>query len=69
MSVQHGGYVTRGRAGDLEKRLDGIEARLHERLDQLEQEIAELRELPFELARAHTAALVEVSRNLRTRGD
>lgn len=59
---ERGGYLTGGRALELERRLSSLEATLTERIAQQDREIAELRRTQVELIRAQTQALINVLR-------
>jgi hypothetical protein len=55
-----GGYVTRGRAGQLERRMSALEATTKDRLDRLERDVAAVRAVPLDMLREQTRALLEV---------
>lgn len=61
-----GGYLTRGRAAELERRIEQrvaeMEGYFNRRLDELERAIAEVRTIPLESARAQLKAIVDMYR-------
>lgn len=58
-----GGYITRGRALELERQIAATEARFEERLEQLTREVRASRASHVDLLRGFAAAVMEVLRN------
>jgi hypothetical protein len=57
------GYVTRGRAGELEAQLAALEARLTARIDQLEADVRRERVRSLELVKRANLAMLGVLRD------
>jgi hypothetical protein len=58
-----GGYITRGRALELERHIARVEERWEERFAHLEAEVHAARAMNLDLLRAQLSALMEVLRN------
>jgi hypothetical protein len=57
-----GAYVTRGRANELDRKIELLRTELLQRIDGLEAELARLREFPLDVARRQIGATLEAVR-------
>lgn len=64
-----GGYVTRGRATELERLIAQLEGRLTQRLNELERRLAKAEGMPLELIRRQVVASLELIRDNTTNND
>ena len=65
VTEENGGYVTRGRAAELERQYAALEARVNKRLYELEQRVRKVEALPVAVLRAQAQALIEVIQTSR----